>query len=177
MSSSTKNKERKRDREAHSVKKGNIWYFGYKAHIGADKESGLVHTLKVTPANKHDVTITHELLHGEEDTVNGDSGYIGAKKRPEAIKRSKNGKKIKYEINRKPSSIKKLSKSGQYTAKNREHQKSSIRSKVEYVFGIVKNLFKYRKIRYRGIEKQTAKLNILFALANLYFADRKRLSV
>ena len=128
--SSTKNKEKKRDPEARSGKKGNTWHFGYKAHIGA-------------------------------------------KKRPEAIKKNKNGKNIKYIINRRPSSIKKLSKSGQYAAKKREHQKSSIRCKVEHVFAVVKNIFHYRKTRYRGLRKQTAKLNTMFALANLYLADRK----
>lgn len=174
--SSTKNKNKKRDEEAHSVKKGNLWYFGYKAHVGADRESGIVHTLKVTSANEHDVTVIHELIQGEEETVHGDSGYLGAEKRPETIKKNKNGKKIKYEINRRPSSIKKLSKSGQYAAKKREHQKSSIRSKVEHIFGIVKNLFRYKKTRYRGLRKQTAKLNMMFALANLYLAERKSLT-
>ena len=115
--SSTKNREKKRDPEAHSAKKGNTWHFGYKAHIGVDEKSGLVHTVKATPANEHDVTIMSELLHGEEERAYGDSGYIGANKRPEAIKKNKNGKKIKYLSNRRPSSIKKLSKSGQYAAK------------------------------------------------------------
>ncbi len=78
--------------------------------------------------------MTPELLHGEEETVNGDSGYVGADKRDDAIVRNKNGKKIRYQINRRPSQIKKLSKSGQYKAKKREHQKSSVRAKVEHVF-------------------------------------------
>ena len=98
--SSTKNKEKKRDHDAHSVKKGNAWYFGYKAHVGVDKDSGLVHTVEVTAANEHDVTMTAKLLHGEEETVNGDSGYIGAEKREDAILKNKNGKKIRYNINR-----------------------------------------------------------------------------
>ena len=170
--SSTKNKEKKRDPEAHSGKKGNTWHFGYKAHIGVDEENGLVHTIKATPANEHDVNVMSELLHGKEERAYGDSGYIGAKKRPEAIKKNKDGKNIKYLINRRPSSIKKLSKSGQYAAKKREHQKSSVRCKVEHVFAVVKNIFRYRKTRYRGLQKQTAKLNIMFALANLYLADR-----
>lgn len=170
--SSTKNKEKKRDPEARSGKKGNTWHFGYKAHIGVDEEKGLVHTIKATPANEHDVTVMSELLHGEEERAYGDSGYTGAKKRPEAIKKNKDGKNIKYIINRRPSSIKKLSKSGQYAAKKKEHQKSSVRCKVEHVFAVVKNIFRYRKTRYRGLRKQTAKLNIMFALANLYLADR-----
>ena len=82
-----------------------------------DKDSGLVHTVKATAANVHDVTMTSELLTGEENEVYGDSGYIGADKRDNAVIRNKNGKKIKYKINRKPSQIKKLSASGQRAAK------------------------------------------------------------
>ena len=175
--SSTKNKEKKRDPEAHSAKKGNTWHFGYKMHIGVDRDSGLVHHVKTTSANEHDVTATSELMHGEEETLNGDSGYIGADKRPEAIRKNKQGKKIKYIINRKQSSINKLSKSGQYAAKKREREKSSVRCKVEHVFAVVKRLFGYRKTRYRGLRKQMLKSYIMFALANLYLADRKSLSV
>ena len=175
--SSTKNKEKKRDPETHSAKKGNTWHFGYKMHIGVDRDSGLVHHVKTTSANEHDVTATSELMHGEEETLHGDSGYIGANKRPEAIKKNKNGKKIKYIINRKQSSINKLSKSGQYAAKKKEHEKSSVRCKVEHVFAVVKRLFGYRKTRYRGLRKQMLKSYIMFALANLYLADRKSLSV
>lgn len=175
--SSIKNKDKKRDKDAHSVKKGNQWSFGYKAHIGVDKDSGLVHHWEVTSANVHDVTVVPKLLHGEENDVHGDSGYVGAEKREGAIIRNKKGKKIKYKINRKPSSIRKLSKSGQYAAKKAEHKKSSVRAKVEHVFAVVKRLFGYRKTRYRGLRKQTAKLNMMFALANLYLADRKSLSV
>ena len=175
--SSTKNQKKERDPEAHSSKKGNTWHFGYKAHIGVDRESGLVHHVVTTAANEHDVTVVNQLMHGDEDTLGGDSGYIGAEKRPDAITRNRKGKKIKYVICRKPSSIRKLSKSGQYAAKKREHEKSSVRCKVEHVFAVVKKLFGYRKTRYRGLRKQTAKNFIMFALANLYLADRKSLSV
>ena len=170
--SSTKNKDKKRDPDARQTKKGNTWHFGYKAHIGVDRDSGLVHTVKATAANVHDVSMTPELLHGEEETVNGDSGYVGAGKRKDALVRNKKGKKIRYQINRRPSQIKKLSKSGQYKAKKREHAKSSVRCKVEHVFGVVKGLLKFKKTRYRGLQKQTAKFNIMFALANLILADR-----
>lgn len=175
--SSTKNRKKERDPEAHSAKKGNTWHFGYKAHIGVDEENGLIHTVKTTAANEHDVTVMNELLHGEEERAFGDSGYIGAKKRPDAVKKNKSGKNIKYIINRRPSSIKKLSKSGQYAAKKIEKKKSSVRCKVEHVFAVVKRLFGYRKTRYRGLKKHTAKNYIMFALANLYLADRKSLSV
>lgn len=168
--SSTKNKE-KWDPDAHQVKKGNTWHFGYKAHIGVDKDSGLVHTGEATPANIHDVTETSKLLTGE-DAVYGDSGYLGADKRDDAIIRNKSGRKIKYNINCCPSQVKKLSKSGQYAAKKAGHAKSSVRAKVEHVFGVVKKQLRFRKTRYRGLEKQSAKFNIMFALANLILADR-----
>lgn len=170
--SSTKNKEKKRDPEAHQTKKGNEWHFGYKAHIGVDRDSGLAHTVKATPANVHDVSMVPELLHGEEETVNGDSGYIGAEKREGAIICNKQGKKIRYEINRRPSQIRKMSESEQTEIKEQEHKKSSVRCKVEHVFGVVKGLLKFKKTRYRGLRKQTAKFNIMFALANLILADR-----
>jgi len=92
--------------------------------------------------------MTLELLTGKEEVVYGDSGYIGAKKRDDVITRNKHGKKIKYKINRKPSQIKRLSKSGQYKAKKKEHQKSSVRAKIEHVFSVIKNLFAFRKTRY-----------------------------
>ena len=165
--SSTKNKEKKRDPDAHQVKKGNTWHFGYKAHIGVDAESGLVHTVKGTAANVHDVTQTSALLTGDEEVAYGDSGYLGADKREDAIIRNKQGKKIRYKINRRPSQMKKLSKSGQYKAKKAEHAKSSVRAKVEHVFGVVKRQLKFRKTRYRGLQKQIAKFNIMFALVRL----------
>ena len=169
---STKNQKKERDPDAHSTKKGNLWYFGFKAHIGVDKEYGLVHTVKATSANAHDVTMTSELLHGEEDDMYGDNGYQGANKREDAIIYNKNGKKIKYIINRKRSTIKKLSKSGQYKAKRKEREKSSVRAKVEHVFAVVKRQLGYRRTRYRGLKKQISKINIMFALANLILADR-----
>ena len=170
--SSTKNREKKRDPEAHSTKKGKNYYFGYKAHVGVDRDTGLVHTIKVTAANVHDVTMTAELLTGEEETVHGDSGYLGAEKREEAILRNKKGKKIRYKINRRPSQAKKLPTRSKAQIKRREKEKSSVRAKVEHVFAVVKSRFRYRKTKYRGLQKQTAKLNMLFALANLILAVR-----
>ena len=70
------------------MKKGNTWHFGYKAHIGVDKDSGIVHTVKVTAANLHDVSMTSESLTGEETVVYGDGGYLGAEKREDAAKRT-----------------------------------------------------------------------------------------
>lgn len=101
--SSTKNKDKKRDPETHSAKKGNTWHFGYKTHVRVDHETGIVHSLKVTSANKHDVCMTAELLTGEEQVVYRDSGYLGAEKRTEAVTINKSGKRIRYKINRRPS--------------------------------------------------------------------------
>ena len=170
--SSTKNASRQRDSEAHQTKKGNMYYFGFKAHIGVDDSSGLVHTVKVTPANKHDVTMTAELMHGDEERLYGDSGYPGADKRENAIPKNRSGKKIKYIINRRPSQSKNLSTRAKGQIKRREREKSSVRAKVEHVFAVVKKQLRYRKTRYRGLRKQTAKLNMMFALANLILADR-----
>ena len=143
---------------------------------GTIVDSTLIAAPSSTKNNEHDVTATPDLMYGEEEELYGDSGYIGAEKRENAVVKNKNGRKIKYKINRKPSTMKKLSKSGQYAAKKAEHKKSSVRAKVELVFAVVKRLFGYRKTRYRGLRKQTAKLNIMFALANLYLADRKSLT-
>lgn len=169
---STRNKKKERDPEAHSAKKGNTWHFGYKAHIGVDSQSGLVHTVKVTAANTHDVTVASDLLTGEEEAVYGDSGYLGAENRPEALKKNKSGKKIHYKINRRPSAGKNLPPRSKAQIKRREHEKSSIRAKVEHVFAVVKQQLRFRKTRYRGLRRQTAKLYMLFALANLILADR-----
>jgi len=175
--SSTKNKDSRRDPEAHQTKKGNTWHFGYKAHIGVDKDSGLVHTVKVTSANVHDVTMLSGLLTGEETTVYGDSGYLGADKRADSIIKNNHGKPIRYKLNRRPSQIKKQPARSQGQLRRREREKSSIRAKVEHVFGVVKGRLGYRKTRYRGLRKQTAKLNMMFALANLILADRPCLAV
>ena len=172
---STKNREKKRDPEAHSTKKGSTWHFGYKAHVGVDKDTGLVHHVEVTSANVNDVVMTSQLLTGEEESVYGDSGYLGAEKRKDAVRRNRQGKKIRYKINRKPTEIRKHTERSQAQLRRREHEKSSIRAKVEHVFAVVKRLFRFRKTRYRGLAKQTQKLNILFALANLYQADKQRL--
>ena len=173
--SSTKNREKKRDPDAHSVKKGNTWHFGYKAHVGVDKDTGLVHHVEVTSANIHDVTMVPRLLSGEEIAVYGDSGYLGAEKREDAVTKNKQGKRIRYKTNRRPSQSKNRSVHSRAQIKRREHEKSSVRAKVEHVFAVVKGLFHFKKTRYRGLPKQTEKLNMMFALANLYLADKRSL--
>lgn len=171
--SSTKNREKRRDPDAHSVKKGNTWHFGYKAHVGVDQDTGLVHHVEVTGANVHDVTMMPQLLTGEESSVYGDSGYLGAEKREDAVTHNRQGRKIRYKISRRPSQSTKCSVRSQSQIKRREHEKSSVRAKVEHVFAVVKRLFRFRKTRYRGLAKQREKLNMMFALANLYLADKR----
>ena len=173
---SIKNRNKQRDPDAHQTKKGNQWHFGYKAHISVDKDSGLVQKMKVTAANVSDVATMPELLTGEEEVVYGDSGYLGAEKREGAILINKQGKKIRYKINRRPSQIKNRSLWSQGQLKRREREKSSVRAKVEHVFAVVKGLFRYRKTRYRGLTKQIAALNMRFTLANLILADRPSLA-
>ena len=171
--SSTKNKKKSRDPEAHQSKKGNQWHFGYKAHIGVDTDTGLIHTLETTAGNVSDVSMTSKLLTGTEEEVIGDAGYVGANKREDAITRNQFGKKIKYRICRRPSTRKKLSRSGQYKARKAEYRKSSVHGKIEHVFGVVKNLFRCRKTRYRGKKKVDSQLKMVFALANLFLADTR----
>lgn len=131
--SSTKNKRKERDPDAHQVKKGNTWHFGYKAHIGVDQDSGLVHSIEVTSANTHDVTMVPKLLTGEETAVYGDSGYLGAEKQDDAIIRNTKGKKIKYKINLRPSQSKNKSARSKAQIKRCEHEKASVRAKIERV--------------------------------------------
>ena len=138
------------------------------AHIGVDKDTGLVHTLEATAANVHDVTMVPALLTGEESVAYGDSGDLGAEKRKDTATHNKQGKKIRYRVKRRPSQSKKQPFRSQARIKRRERGKSSVRAKVEQVFGVGKGLFKFRKTRYRALRKQTAKRNMLFALAHPY---------
>ncbi len=174
--SSTKNQKKERDPQAHQVKKGNQWYFGYKEHIGVDADSGLVHTVETTAANVHDSSMTSSLLQGEETEVYGDSGYLGSESKEDAVQVNQNGEPVQYHINRRPSQIKKLSGAQYDAARAEEHAKSSIRSKVEHVFCVIKRIFLFKKTRYRGREKLHQHSCTLFALANLYLV-RNRLTV
>lgn len=169
--SSTKNKAGQRDPEMRQTKKGNQWHFGMKAHIGVDAESGLVHTVTGTGANVHDVTQTGALLHGEEFTVFGDSGYTGADKREENTSRA-----VDWYIAAKPSTVRKLHPALQAQAKYIETLKASMRAKVEHPFRVIKRQFGHVKVRYRGLAKNTAQLLTLFALSNLWMARRQLLA-
>lgn len=167
--SSRKNKDKKRDPEMSSTKKGNNYYFGMKSHIGVDKDSGFIHTIETTPANIHDISVADKLLHGEEKELYADAGYIGVEKR-----KAFTDKSIKYNIN-----MRRKSYFQSKDLKNKEKQRkiSSVRSKVEYPFHIIKNLFKFKKTNYKGLHKNTVKIYMLFTLANLYLCKQKGINL
>ena len=170
---STKNAEKKRDPDMHQTKKGNQWYFGMKAHIGVDADSGLTHTLVTTAANVGDVTQAHALLHGQEQEAYADAGYQGVDKRPENANCT-----VTWHVAMKRGKRKALPDSRWGKLREEiEKTKASIRSKVEHPFHVVKNLFRHRKARYRGLEKNTAQLYTLFGLANLVLAKSRLLAL
>jgi IS5 family transposase len=167
---STKNQARQRDPEMHQTKKGNQWYFGMKAHIGADRDSKLVHTVVGTAANVADVTTTSALLHGQEQPVHADAGYTGVEKRAEIVALAR---KIDWQIAGKRGRIKALVEGAEKEALQAvEKAKASVRVFVEHPFHIVKNLFRHRKVRYRGLAKNGHQLYTLFGLANVVIGGR-----
>ena len=170
--SSTKNQSGERDPEMHQSKKGNQWYFGMKAHIGVDAESGLVHTVRGTSGNVNDVVEANALLHGEETEAFADAGYQGAHKRPDA----KNS--VRWNIAMRAGKRAALDKTKRLDQliDQLERLKASIRAKVEHPFRVIKRQFGHVKVRYRGLKKNTAQLSTLFALSNLWMA-RKALLV
>jgi len=164
---STKNEDRERDPEMHQTKKGNAWFFGMKAHIGADVDSGLTHTVVTTAANEADVTQVDQLLHGRELTAYGDAGYIGA----EAHDRRKN---IEWVIAKRRSAVERIANGRERVkAMRAERRKAQVRAFVEHPFRIIKCVFGYRKVRFKGLAKNTAQVLTLFALTNLYMARRQ----
>ena len=164
--SSTKNAEGERDPEMHQTRKGNQWYFGMKAHIGVDADSGLVHTVTTTAANEADVEQVADLLHGKEQQVWADSGYRGAQSR---VRRE-----VQWHIAARPSDMAKLPE-GRAKAKVRkvEHSKASVRAKVEHPFRVIKRQFGLMKVRFRGLAKNTAHVVTLFALSNLWMVRKQ----
>ena len=171
--SSTKNKDGERDPEMHQTKKGNQWHYGMKVHIGADAGSGYVHTITGTAANVHDIEEAPKLFREDDHVGYGDSGYLGIEKRDE-VKTDPNLSKIEFRINKRPSSIKVNEKNynGFNWDRYIENRKSSVRSKVEHPFLIVKRQFGYAKIVYRGIAKNLNRFHVLFASANLLMCIR-----
>jgi IS5 family transposase len=172
--SSTKNKRKERDPEMHQTRKGNEWHFGMKAHIGVDMDSGLVHTVSGTAANVADINQTHELLHGEEKAAFADAGYQGVEKREEILARFAH---VRWHIAAKRGKIKAMAEGPlKELTRALEKAKAQVRAFVEHPFHVIKNLFHHRKVRYRGLSKNTAQLMSLFALANLVIAKRTLLS-
>jgi len=150
----------------HQTKKGNQWYFGLKAHIGADADRGLVHSVTGTAANVGDVTQADALLHGQEDEAFGYASYTGVEDRPGAVWRvaMKAGKRRALGTSVLGRILERL-----------EQLKASVRSRVEHPFRMIKRQFGYTKVRYRGLAKNIAQLHMLFALANIWMARRRLL--
>ena len=167
--SSTKNSSGTRDPEMHQSKKGNQWFFGMKAHIGVDADSGLVHTVRGTAGNVNDVVEANSLLHGQEVDVFGDAGYQGAGKRPDARAH------MNWHIAMRPGQRRALDKDNAIDAlvDTVEKLKASVRAKVEHPFRVIKRQFGHTKVRYRGLKKNTAQLVTLFALSNLWMVRHK----
>src|SRR6266446_6587355 len=168
---STKNQEKARDPEMHQTKKGNQWHFGMKAHIGVDVASGVVHTVVGTAANQADINQMAAVLHGREEAVFADAGYTGADKRPELADRE-----VSWNIAIRRSIINALPKALRDWAEPVERALSQVRAWVEHPFPVVKNLFRHKKLRYRGLAKNTAPLYARFALANLVIVKKALLA-
>ena len=146
-------------------------HHGMKAHIGVDAESGLVHTVVCTSANVNDLNVAGQLLHGDEDTAFGDAGYQGVHKREKA-------NAPQWHVAMKPGKRKQLDPACAWARllEEAEQLKASIRAKVEHPFHVVKNLFRHRKVRYKGLAKNKAQLFSLFGLANLVIAKKQLLA-
>ena len=159
--SSTKNRDNARDPEMRQTKKGNQWYFGMKAHIGVDSKTKLIHSVVATSANVHDKHPIPDLLHGNENRVYGDSAYASQK---ELI--AQTAPKAKDFTN------KKGSRHNLLTDREREKNrtKSKVRAKVEHAFLIIKRIFGFAKVSYRGLKKNGNRLFVVAALANIYMA-------
>ncbi|MBI3416679.1 MAG: IS5 family transposase [Verrucomicrobia bacterium] len=168
--SSTKNKEKKRAPEMHQTKKGQQWYFGMKASIGADRDRKLVHTVVVTAANVADITKTAQLLPGQEKQVHADTGYTGVAKRAEIVALDR---PMDWPIAGKHGPIKRMVEGAEKEAlKAVEKAKALVRAFVEHPFHILNNLFRHRKVRYRGLAKNGQQLYTLFGLANVVIGAR-----
>ena len=170
--SSTKNAEGERDPEMHQTKKGNQWYFGMKAHIGVDADSGLVHTVKTTAANEADVNVALDLLHGKEEHVWADAGYTGADKNMKD-EHPRKKKLPTWHIAAKRGAIKAMPEGKERAdIEARERGKAQVRARVEHPFLTLKGFFGYTKVRFKGLAKNTAQLLTLFALGNLHRARK-----
>ncbi|MEQ8929373.1 MAG: IS5 family transposase [Silicimonas sp.] len=162
--SSTKNQAGKRDPEMTSTKKGNDWYFGMKAHVGVDADSGITHSLETSTAKLHDSQVWDELLHGDEDTVWADKGYVNA------------ARQAAFEAPGKFWGVmRKAPAGGRLHPVDEQINRliARVRAKVEHPFRVIKRQFGYTRTRYRGLAKNRAQLFTLFALGNLFQARRR----
>ena len=164
--SSTKNASGKRDPEMHQTKKGKDWHFGMKAHIGVDKKTKLIHSVAATPANVSDGNMLEQLLHGQETHVWGDAAYAGRTERIRA---------------RAPQARDFTQRRGRGYKYLTEHQRrlnrarSRVRARVEHMIGVIKRVFGFAKVRYRGIAKNANRLFVTCALANLFMVRHRLL--
>jgi len=165
--SSTKNKDGKRDPEMHQTAKGKQWYFGMKAHIGVDSKTKLIHTILVSAANVSDALALPHLLHGKETRVWGDQAYRGQKAAMrKAAPRARDFTNQRYRWgSRVDESIKAVNRT-----------KSRVRAKVEHTIGVIKRVFGFQKVRYRGLAKNLHRLEVTAALTNLYLMRRRLLN-
>ncbi len=162
---STKNDKKARDPDMHQTQKGNQWHFGMKMHIGVDDTFGLVHSVATTAANVHDIVAAEHLLHGKEECVWGDAGYQGIEKREEHQRR-----KVQWWIALRPGRRRRLDPSS--AEAQLEQTKASVRAKVEHPFRYVKRVFGYAQVRYRGLKKNTERINLLLGFTNLLISER-----
>ncbi len=162
--SSTKNADKARDPDMHQTRKGQQWYFGMKLHIGVDSQSGLAHSAVVTAANMHDKHPLPKLLHGNEQRVYGDSAYASQKEL--IASKAPHAKDFTNQRTRRNGIVDEVLK-----GKNRN--KSKIRARVEHVFGVVKRLWGFGKVRYRGLQKNATRAFTALALANIYLSRQR----
>jgi IS5 family transposase len=160
---STKNRDKKRDPDMHQTKKGNQWYFGMKAHLGVDSKTKVIHAVVATAANVADATILPDLLHGDETRVWGDQAYrsqteVIKQHAPAAQDFTNRRYRYKGEVNE--------------TERAKNRTKSRVRAKVEHAIGVVKRIFGFVKVRYKGLMKNANRLFATCALANLFMARR-----
>jgi IS5 family transposase len=157
--SSTKNAEGRRDPEMHQTKKGNDWHFGMKAHVGVHRKTKLIHSVAATPANTADGNMIEQLLHGGETHVWGDAAYAGRTERIQA-----RAPKAKDFTQRRGRGYRYLSDYDRFINRAR----SRVRARVEHTIGVIKRVFGFAKVRYRGIAKNANRLFVTCALANLF---------
>ena len=162
--SSTKNADKARDPEMHQTKKGQQWYFGMKMHIGVDSRSGLAHSVVITAANVHDKHPLPDLLHGNEQRVYGDSAYASQKALIET--KAPRAKDFTNQRVRRHGEIDEAQR-----AKNRS--KSRVRARVEHVFAVLKRLWGFTKVRYRGLAKNATRSFVALGLTNIYLARQR----